>query len=120
MYPYSTAPLFGSVSAIFHGFSGTSQTGTKPLVTEPPAIFDDVSVRVPTVKPLVTEQLAIVLPPSSYNLIPKCPQRQLLVKAPWLFPKGDLTYYTFGKRFTWECEAEIPIPTISEVRSILQ
>ncbi len=109
MYPYSTAPLFGSVAAIFTGFQ------SKPTVTEAGS-----SVRVLMARPTVTEQLAIVLPPSSWNLIPKCPERQLLVKAPWLFPKGELKYYSFGKRFTWECEAHIPIPTISDVRSILK
>jgi 5'-3' exonuclease len=99
MYPYGSAPLFGPVSAIFKGFGSFSTDATKPIVNE---------------------QLAIVLPPSSWYLIPKCEQRQLLIKAPWLFPKGELKYNTFGKRFTWECEAEIPIPTISEVRSILK
>ncbi len=101
MYPYSTAPLFGAVSAIFTGFT---EHGGNPKI----------------IKPTVTEQLAIVLPPASWYLIPKCPERQLLVKAPYLFPKGDLKYYSFGKRFTWECEAHIPIPSISDVRSILK
>ena len=99
MYPYSTAPLFGSVAVIFTGFDSKPQS---------------------IIRPTVYEQLAIVLPPSSYHLIPKCKERQLLSRAPWLFPKGELKYYSFGKRFTWECEAHIPIPTITDVRSILK
>ncbi len=129
MYPYSTAPLFGAVSAIFTGFSAPFDNSVrvsglcpvaKPTVTEPQLDSVQDSVRVLMAKPTVTEQLAIVLPPASWYLIPKCPERQLLVKAPYLFPKGELKYYSFGKRFTWECEAHIPIPTISDVRSILK
>lgn len=101
MYPYSIAPLFGSVSSIFNGFDTSALNNV-------------------TIKPTVFEQLAIVLPPKSWHLIPKCNERNLLVRAPHLFPKGELKYYTFGKRFTWECEPLIPIPTISEVRSLLQ
>lgn len=67
---------------------------------------------------LPVEQLALVLPPHSWHLIRSAREKKLIELAPWLYP----TYYTYnsiGKRFFWECEAEIPIPSILEVKSIL-
>lgn len=98
MYSFPTAPLFGIVSKLFRGFDGVHPS-------------DDP-------KPTANEQLALVLPAESYWLIPKCPERQLLAKAQWLFPK-KWEYYSFGKRLFWECEAHIPIPTIKDVRELI-
>jgi len=68
---------------------------------------------------LPVEQLCLVLPPSSYSLIPTMKHRTLLQKAPYLFPKS-FHFESVGKRFFWECEAKIPIPSIREVKLILQ
>jgi 5'-3' exonuclease len=65
------------------------------------------------------EQLCLVLPPSSYHLLPSAKHRTLPVLAPEFFP----THFGFdsvGKHFFWECEAEIPIPSILEVKRLLQ
>lgn len=99
MYNYPTAPLFETVAAVFNGF-------------DLPAVAADER------RPTAHEQLALVLPAKSYWLIPKCRERQLLAAAPQLFP-NEWHYYSFGKRFFWECEPEIPIPTIQELREIL-
>ncbi len=99
MYNYPTAPLFEAVAEVFNGFN-------LPLV---PAQEQ---------RPTAHEQLALVLPASSYWLIPKCKERQLLAVAPYFFPK-TWHYYSFGKRFFWECEPEIPIPTIGQLRELL-
>ena len=98
MYNFPTAPLFSVVAKKFTGFEGIRPSDEA--------------------KPTAHEQLALVLPAESYWLIPRCPERQLLAKAQWLFPK-KWEYYSFGKRLFWECEAHIPIPTIKAVRELI-
>ena len=54
-----------------------------------------------------TEQLAMVLPESSFTVLPK--ELQTLPKLyPHAFPI-DWGYYSFGRRFMWECEPLIPL-----------
>jgi hypothetical protein len=36
----------------------------------------------------------------------------------WLFPT-EFGFESVGKRWFWECEADIPIPSILEVKKIL-
>jgi 5'-3' exonuclease len=64
------------------------------------------------------EQLCLVLPPASWHLIPTVKHRGLMQKAPYLFPKS-FHFESVGKRWFWECEAKIPIPSIREVKAIL-
>jgi 5'-3' exonuclease len=68
--------------------------------------------------PTPLEQLALVLPRESYWLLPPCPERQLLVLAPELFP-AKWSFHHLGKRNFWECEANIPVPRLAFVRSVL-
>jgi len=68
---------------------------------------------------LPVEQLCLVLPPASWHLIPSVKHRGLIKKAPYLFPKS-FPFCSVGKRWFWECEAEIPIPSIREVKAILE
>jgi 5'-3' exonuclease len=67
---------------------------------------------------LPAEQLALVLPPRSWHLIRGAREKKLIELAPWLYPK-HYTYTSIGKRYFWECEAEIPIPNILQVKAIL-
>jgi len=67
---------------------------------------------------LPVEQLCLVLPPASWHLIPSVKHRGLMKKAPYLFPKS-FPFCSVGKRWFWECEVEIPIPSIREVKAIL-
>ena len=65
------------------------------------------------------EQLALVLPLSSWHLIPSCKEKQLPLIAPHLYP-SSFTFDSVGKRFFWECESVIPIPTVREIKSLLR
>lgn len=64
------------------------------------------------------EQLALVLPLESWSLLPPCPQRALPYLAPHLFP-ATFSFDTIGKRFFWECESMIPLPSIRTVKHIV-
>jgi 5'-3' exonuclease len=72
-----------------------------------------VQVRVTDIRPV--EQLAAVLPLESWGLIPPCPERSLPLLAPYWFP-SSFSFHSVGKRFFWECEAMIPIPSIMEMK----
>jgi len=67
---------------------------------------------------LPVEQLCLVLPLSSWDLIPSAKHRGLVIKAPYLFPKS-FSFGSVGKRWFWECEPQIPIPSIWEVKALL-
>jgi len=68
------------------------------------------------IKPV--EQLALVLPLQSWSLLPPCPQRNLPKWAPQYYPTS-FSFDSVGKRFFWECESNIPIPSIIEVKEII-
>jgi 5'-3' exonuclease len=54
-----------------------------------------------------TEQLAMVLPESSFHLLPT--ELHVLPKQyPWAWPV-DWPHYSYGRRFMWECEPLIPL-----------
>jgi len=65
-----------------------------------------------------TEQLALVLPLESWSLLPPCPQRALPYLAPHLFP-ASFSFDSVGKRFFWECESMIPLPSIRAIKDIV-
>jgi hypothetical protein len=77
----------------------------------------EIKIRPEDIQPI--DQLCLVLPIDSWGLIPYgSHQRQLIEKAPWLFP-SSFGFGSVGKRYFWECEAEIPVPSIAEVKAIL-
>lgn len=95
-YPWSLPPRFASVQAHLRSLS---------------------AVPVPsTVRPVLAskEQLAMVLPASSYNLLP-VEYRALHKKNPWAFPIA-WPVQSLGRRFLWECEPVIPIVSPSQIR----
>lgn len=96
MYEFPSAPLFE------HVVNATWPT-------------DSAAVDPPTPE----EQLALVLPPASYWLLPACKERQFLAAAPEYFPKS-WNYHHLGKRHFWECEAHIPLPTLRVLRQIMR
>ena len=64
------------------------------------------------------EQLALVLPEKSWWLIPRVHRAaQFMESAPEFFP-AKFGYESIGKRFNWEAEPKIPIPSISQLRAI--
>jgi len=65
------------------------------------------------------EQLALVLPLESWDLIPPCKEKQLPLIAPQLYPT-QFSFDSVGKRFFWECESMIPIPSIMEIKKMIR
>ena len=65
------------------------------------------------------EQLALVLPVESWDLLPpRCKERKLPLLAPEWFPV-TFGLNKIGRKFEWEYEPDIPIPTVSELRARL-
>ncbi len=65
------------------------------------------------------EQLTLVLPLDSWSLLPSCLEKRFPIYAPYYYP-DSFTFDTLGKRFFWECESIIPIPTILEIKNIIK
>lgn len=61
------------------------------------------------------EQLALVLPMSSWGLMLKTPYRHLPARLPQFWPQG-FHLESFAKRFGWECEPMIPMLTPGRLR----
>ena len=66
----------------------------------------------PELKP--EQQLAMVLPESSFHLLPEC-YRSLPSKFPHAWPR-QWGHHSLGRRFLWECEPLIPIITPQQIR----
>jgi 5'-3' exonuclease len=65
------------------------------------------------------EQLALVLPMSSWSLLLKTSFRDLPAKMPQFWPQG-FSFETFAKRFGWECEPMIPMLIPARLRYEVQ
>jgi 5'-3' exonuclease len=74
-----------------------------------------VQIKAEDIEPV--EQLLLVLPRKSYNLVPNEKYRELPHHAPYLFPE-KFGFNSTGKRYFWECEAEIPVPSIIEIKEL--
>jgi len=61
------------------------------------------------------EQLALVLPMSSWSLLLNTPYRSLPSLIPQYWPQG-FALESFGKRFGWECEPMIPMLSPARLR----
>lgn len=99
-YPHSLPPLWSWLSA----------------QTTLPSISGSVSIQAHEIDP--QEQLGLVLPPKSWGLIRDPKIRQLRRLLPQYFPT-DFGFESVGKRYFWECEAMIPVPSLSELKAIL-
>jgi len=64
------------------------------------------------------EQLAMVLPMGSWTLVRDAKLRALPARAPHYWP-GSFSFFSAGKRWMWECEAELPILTPDRMRSLI-
>lgn len=64
------------------------------------------------------EQLALVLPEKSWWLIPQTHKASRFLEAASEFFPSTFGYESIGKRFNWEAEPKIPIPSISQLRAI--
>jgi 5'-3' exoribonuclease 4 len=84
---------------------------------ELPSFPDRVLVKATDIKPV--EQLSLVLPLESWGLIPPCPERSLPNLAPQFYP-SSFSFESVGKRYFWECESMIPLPSILEIKEIIR
>jgi 5'-3' exonuclease len=81
-----------------------------------PEFPSKIQIKCSEIKP--AEQLALVLPQQSWNLIRDPSAKKMIDMAPYLFP-NNFTFHSLGKRYFWECEAVIPIPSILDIKQIL-
>ena len=102
-YSWSMPPLWSTLAWYLRKWGAINFPGT-------------IAIQKEGIRPI--EQLALVLPLQSWFLLGRNKERLLFEKAPWLFPKS-FGFSSVGKRFFWECEPEIPVPTIVEVKYIL-
>lgn len=104
VYPYILPPLWKWLSIHLIDHDGLCE------------FPDIIKIRVTEITPV--EQLSLVLPIESWSLIPSCPQKNLPLLAPQYFP-SKFSFESIGKRYFWECESLIPLPTILEIKSII-
>lgn len=64
------------------------------------------------------EQLAMVLPMASWGLVRETRLRALPSKAPFLWP-SSFGFFSVGRRWMWECEAEVPVISMERLRQLL-
>jgi 5'-3' exonuclease len=63
------------------------------------------------------EQLAMVLPMGSWRLV-RGDLRSLPLLAPVYWP-NSFGFFSVGRRWLWECEAEVPILTVERLRALV-
>lgn len=94
-YPWNVPPLWSDVrEALLR----------QPIVAPPPTL---------PVAP--QEQLAMVLPLESWGLVRDRVLRGLPAKAPAFWPSA-FGFFSTGRRWMWECEAEIPVMCVERLR----
>jgi 5'-3' exonuclease len=99
-YPWLLPPRQATIAQLLE-----TQTTLEPPLTTRRAI-----------KP--QEQLAMVLPATSFDLLPRMYAR-LIHDHPHAFPVS-WDYYSFGRRFMWECEPQIPLIYPSQIISWIE
>ena len=92
-FPWSVPPLWGDIEAELRAVAA-------PPVTLPVA---------------PQEQLAMVLPMDSWGLVRDPKLRALPGKLPAYWP-ARFDFFSVGRRWLWECEAEVPILTAERLK----
>ena len=93
-----------------------------PLWSDLAGEFSKVSVAVapPVSAPVAPqEQLAMVLPMDSWWLVRDKRLRVIPLKAPIFWPT-KFGFFSVGRRFMWECEAEIPVISVERLHTLLK
>ena len=99
-FPWSVPPLWADLVGQF-------STGSKGLTAPTPS------------SPVAPqEQLAMVLPMSSWWLVRNQKLRALPNKAPVFWPKS-FGFFSAGRRWLWECEPEIPVIGVERLRQLV-
>lgn len=90
-----------------------------------PPLMSDVLVNTEEMPTLATdapprpqEQLALVLPMESWHLVRDRSLRELPTKIPQMWP-SRFGFFSAGKRWMWECEADVPIFTPGRLRNFV-
>ncbi len=89
-----------------------------PLLSDVSTHMTSSSLQLPkntgmVLKPL--EQLAMVLPLTSFHLLPR-EYHQMPIKHPYAWP-SSWSLFSFGRRFLWECEPLIPLIQPAQMRA---
>jgi len=70
-------------------------------------------------EPSPEEQLAMVLPLESWGLVRSRELRHLPSLAPHMWPM-NFSFFSFGRKWLWQCEALVPVLTAPRLRTILK
>ena len=104
-YPYSLPPLWSWLYSHLTDGDGLCE------------FPGEVHIKAEDISPV--EQPSLVLPIESWSLLPACaPEREFPYVAPQYFP-SKFGFESIGKRYFWECESLIPLPTIIELKQII-
>ncbi len=99
-FPWNLPPLWGDLR---RGLESGAEVCEAPPVSAPVA---------------PQEQLAMVLPMSSWGLVRRADLRALPGRAPAFWP-DRFGFFSTGKRWMWECEAEVPVISVERLRGLL-
>lgn len=102
VFPSWIPPLWSDLT---HWLSNTKESSTRPPIYNVP------------IKP--EEQLAMVLPLESWNLIDNKDLKNIPLLVPQMWP-SKFTFFSFGRKWLWECEARIPVLTAERLHDILK
>jgi 5'-3' exonuclease len=97
MYPYWIPPLWSDLEQVHTLPFSKTQSGNEPMPEE---------------------QLAMVLPLSSWGLIRNSKLKTLPYICPQFWPL-EFTFFSLGRTWLWECEARIPVLTAGRLRDVL-
>jgi 5'-3' exonuclease len=96
-YPWNVPPLWSDIRAALLKGEPVAPLRTLPIAPQ--------------------EQLAMVLPLESWGLVRDKGLRALPSVAPAFWP-SKFSFFSAGRRWIWECEAEIPVLCVERLRSI--
>jgi len=99
-YPWSLPPRFASIQSHLRSLAAI------PIPS--------------TARPFLTpkQQLAMVLPASSYHLLP-AEYKAICARNTWAFPVA-WPVQSMGRRYLWECEPILPIVVPSQIRAWIE
>lgn len=104
-FPWSLPPLWSDIRDELERASGLEGAGLNTPAVTPP------------VEP--QQQLAMVLPASSWWLIRDQRLKALPSKAPAYWP-SQFGFFSVGRRWMWECEPEIPVMCVERLLVLLR
>ncbi len=100
VYPWPLPPRYGTLVKALQGRKALPIPTSKHAALKP------------------QEQLAMVLPESSFHLLPS-EYAVLPKKYVYMWPKS-WGQYSFGRRFLWECEPLVPLITPKQIKSWIE